>query len=409
MTDLFWPGDERAGDLFSESALLHAMVRVESAWLDALVGAGLAPGSASAELDGLVSDDDVPRIAQGAEAGGNPVLPLLTLLRERLGDSEAATWLHRGLTSQDVVDTALVLCTADVVDRLDDELTVQVRALARLVETHRTSLMAGRTLAQHAVPVTFGLKAAQWLQGILDAQDALAAVPLPVQVGGAAGTLAAVTELATGQADPALAAVDLVDGLAATLSLASRPPWHTSRSPVTGIGDALMTATDAFGRIANDVLVLSRPEIGELAEAVGRGGSSTMPHKANPVLSVLIRRAALAAPGLGTQLHLAAASAVDERPDGGWHVEWSALATLARRTVVAASQTSELATGLRVNTVRMRATAETARDDLLAEQRSLASLTDSGSKDLTGYLGATNLVIDAVLERARPYLPEETR
>ena len=123
---------------------------------------------------------------------------------------------------------------------------------------------------------------------------------------------------------------------AAALQLDDAVPWHTNRSAVTRLADALVATTDACGRIANDVLVLARPEIGELAEPPGRGGSSTMPHKANPVLSVLVRRAALAAPALAAQLHLAAAESVDERADGGWHVEWSALATLARRTVVAA-------------------------------------------------------------------------
>ena len=125
------------------------------------------------------------------------------------------------------------------------------------------------------------------------------------------------------------------------------PSWHTSRAPLTRYADALVRATDAMGHIANDVLLLARPEIAELAEpaVAGRGGSSTMPQKANPVLSVLVRRAALAAPAQAAQLHLAAASTVDERPDGSWHTEWTALATLSRHTLTAASQTAELLDG----------------------------------------------------------------
>jgi 3-carboxy-cis,cis-muconate cycloisomerase len=420
MADLFWPGDERAGDLFTESALLRAMVRVESAWLTALVGARIAPVGATADLEDLVTDDDVEAVALGAEGGGNPLIPLLPLVRDRLVGRRpvAATWLHKGLTSQDVVDTALMLCVRDVADRLRSELTTQTNALARLAHEHRATVMAGRTLTQHAVPITFGLKAAQWLQGVLDAADALAGTDLPAQVGGAAGTLSAVAELAarTGHSDPAHVSVDLVDALAVALGLHSRPPWHTARSPVSRIGDVLVQASDAFGRIANDVLVLTRPEISELAEpaAAGRGSSSAMPQKTNPVLSVLIRRAALAAPAVGAQLHLAAASAVDERPDGAWHLEWAALRDLGRRTVVAASQTTELVSGLFVDVARMRTNTDAARHDLLAEKRSLGTLFpdpgdergDERGDDPSSYVGASALIIDAVLERARPYLEE---
>ena len=187
---------------------------------------------------------------------------------------------------------------------------------------------------------------------------------LPVQVGGAAGTLAAVAELARAvDADPAARAVSLAGDLAVRLSLRPAPPWHTNRRPITRLGDAMVAATDAWGHIANDVLLRSRPEIAELSEGggPGRGGSSTMPHKQNPVLSVLIRRAALTAPSLGASLHAAAAAAVDERPDGGWHAEWAPLRTLARQTVVVAMQTTELVAGLVVHTDRMRATAEGGR------------------------------------------------
>ena len=134
------------------------------------------------------------------EAGGNPVIPLVALLRNRIRESnaDAARWVHRGLTSQDVVDTALMLCLRDAVDRVEDELRGQVEALSRLADAHRSTVMAGRTLTQHAVPITFGLKASGWLTGVLDAADALgqARTGLAAQVGGAAGTLAAVTQLA---------------------------------------------------------------------------------------------------------------------------------------------------------------------------------------------------------------------
>jgi 3-carboxy-cis,cis-muconate cycloisomerase len=409
MSDLLWPGDERAGRLMTDSALLRAMVAVESAWLAALVDLEVAEAGAADDLADLAADDDLPAIAAGAEAGGNPVIPLVALLRSRLGERSpaAARWVHQGLTSQDVLDTALQLCLRDVTDRLERELRTQVTTLAALATQHRATVMVGRTLTQHAVPVTFGLKVATWLTGVLEAADDLhrAAGRLSAQLGGAAGTLAATTALAgqAGRGDAARTALEVTTQTSRALGLAGRPPWHTSRATVTRLGDALASCTDAWGRIANDVLTLSRPEIAELAEPVadGRGGSSAMPHKTNPILSVLVRRAALAGPPLAAQLHLASADARDERPDGAWHTEWSTLRTIARRAVVAADQTTELVRGLTVDVDRMRANAA-ASDDLLAEARAVAAR--SGGGPTVGwpedYLGATELLIDVALDLA---------
>src|SRR4051812_44842295 len=196
MADLFWPGDERAVLAFDPTAFLETMVEVEDTWLRVLVEAGVAPAEARADLHRLVTGADLEAVASGAEASGNAVVPLLALLRERLGSGDAATWVHRGLTSQDVMDTALVLCARATTDLVLAALDRQVSALAALARRHRDDVMAGRTLTQHAVPVTFGLKAAQWLQGILDARDDLRVLRFPVQVGGAAGTRAAIVELA---------------------------------------------------------------------------------------------------------------------------------------------------------------------------------------------------------------------
>lgn len=403
MTDLFWPGDERAGELMSESALLHAMVSVESAWLAALREYGIAEvDEHAADLDGLLESGDAATIASEAEPGGNPVIPLLSLLRERLPQA-AARWLHRGLTSQDVLDTGLLLCLRAVLERLGTELAAQRESLVRLVEEHRGTLLTGRTLTQPAVPITFGLKAAGWLTCVLDAEEEHAGIVLPGQFGGAAGTLAAPAELArlSGSPEPASTARGLAEHAATRLGLRPSTPWHTSRAPITRLGDALVRCTDAFGRIAGDVLTMVRPELGELAEpsAEGRGGSSAMPHKQNPVLSVLIRRAALAAPNNAAQLHLAAAEARDERPDGAWHLEWASLRTLARHTVTAAAQTTELLRGLRVDPERMRANALAA--ETLAEAAAVAGLFDApGIEEPGDYLGATEPIIAETLRRA---------
>ena len=412
MSDLYWPGDERAGSVMTQEALLGAMVAVEDGWLAALVAAGVAPSTAKADLTGLVTAADIEAVATAAEGGGNPVIPLIGLLRQRIRptNEDAATWLHRGLTSQDVVDTALMLCVRDVLDRVEAELAAQISVLAALADTHRGTLMVGRTLTQHAVPITFGLKASGWLDGVLDAAAGVrsARSALAVQAGGAAGTLSAATELAQagGVADPVGVAGGLVGSLATGLGLRTRTSWHTSRGVVTRVGDALVSGTNAWGRIAADVTTLSRPEIAELGEPVapGRGGSSTMPQKQNPVLSVLIRRAAIEAPGLGSTLHLASALAVDERPDGPWHAEWATLRTLSRHTVVAAAQTTELLSGLRVDSDTMRDRVEAEADSVLAERRSVSG--PEADTDPATYLGVASATIDATLARAVAYLKD---
>jgi 3-carboxy-cis,cis-muconate cycloisomerase len=400
MTDLFWPGDHRAGDLMSDGAFLAAMVSVENSWLGALVDAGVAPAAARADLTTVISADDAEVVAVAAEADGTPVIGLLGVVRERTG-GETARWLHRGLTSQDVIDTALMLCLRDALSCIRCEIVTQVGTLVELTERHRHAPMLARTLTQPALPSTVGMKVANWLSGVLDGAGAVADLPpLPVQVGGAAGTLAATTEL-TGSAAGAVA---LADRLAADVGLADTAPWHTTRSVVTRACDALVTCCDAWGHVAADIATGSRPEIGELAEGRG-GGSSTMPHKTNPVLSVLIRRAALTAPPLAATLHAASAASVDERSDGGWHAEWATLRTLARHTVVAAAQTTELLAGLAVDTDRAAANVAAA-GDLLAEQRAMGELT--GRTIFSGYTGAADDLIDAALQRARRHLKEAT-
>jgi 3-carboxy-cis,cis-muconate cycloisomerase len=406
MTNLLWPGDQRAGELMSDATLLASMVAVESAWLDALVAASLAPDRcAGADLTGLVSADDCELLAIKSEDGGNPVMGLVALLRNRAG-SEVSRWIHRGLTSQDIIDTGLMLATRSVVDELMSQLAEQISALSALATTHRGTPMAARTLTQHAVPTTFGAKAATWCNGVVDAYRQLSELTFPVQIGGAGGTLAATTELAAlaGHANHLGSSVELVQNAATTLGLDVRMPWHTIRTPVTAIGDALVGCTDAWGRIASDVVTLVRPEIAELSEpaAGDRGGSSSMPQKHNPVLSVLIRRAAVSAPSLGATLHTAAALANDERPDGAWHAEWETLRILARRTVVAGSQCSELLAGLKVHPAQMAK--NLGSTDILREQRVIAELVGKAQSD--NYFGVVDALIDESLDRARRIVKE---
>lgn len=408
MSDLLWPGDHRAAWVLGDAAVLDAMLAVESAWSDALVAHDVAPPEAVVPTDGLrslVTEDDLADLAAEAEGSGTPVAPLVSLLHTRLGaDSVAARWLHRGLTSQDVVDTALMLCARDAVDVIRGDLVTQVRVLAALASQHRGTAMVARTLTQHAVPTTFGLKASQWLMGILDAYDDVSVLAPTAQLGGAGGTMAAAVELAGHLPDPVAAVGRLARDVAAALGLEPSTPWHTVRSSVTRLGDTAVRCTDAWGHVANDALALSRTEVGELSEG-SAGGSSTMPHKANPVLSALVRRAALAAPALAATLHVAAADAVDERSAGAWHAEWATVRTLLRRTVVAGAQTTEMLQELRVHDDRMAATLEAARQDVRSEQATMAALT--GRKPAQQYLGASNTFLDAQLARATNLLEDE--
>ncbi|MFW0782943.1 lyase family protein [Gordonia sp. CPCC 206044] len=399
MSNLLWPGDHRAGDLFTDSAFLDAMLRVEAAWSTGLVAVGVAPPGAEVSVEvlrDLIGDNAVDEIAIAAEAGGNPVIPMVRNLRSRLGDGPAATWLHRGMTSQDVVDTALMYCAADTFAQLREEVDRQISALSGLAVTHRKTSMVARTLTQSAVPMTFGLKAAQWLRGALDARDDLGRSEFPAQFGGAAGTSAAIVELA-GPDVGAAVAIEAAVHAAARLGLRPSSPWHSVRTAITRGADAALGCTDAWGHIANDVLTLSRPEIGEVTEGEG-GASSTMPHKANPVLSVLIRRTALAAPPLGATLHLAAADAADERSPGAWHVEWDTLRILLRRTAIAAQQATRLVTGLRIHADRMSANLAATGAAITSEQSTMAEV--AGHEPADEYLGAAQLFIDAQLDRA---------
>jgi 3-carboxy-cis,cis-muconate cycloisomerase len=315
---------------------------------------------------------DVVDIAFRAQGGGNPVIPLLADLRKHVQALDTAKLsaveaVHTSLTSQDVLDTALMLLARNTIEAVLADLKATTAALAVLAERHADTLCVGRSLTQHSLPFTCGLRAAQWFHGLAAAGRQLESLELPVQFGGAAGTLAAGTALTSGTASNPFI---LADALAAQLGLATAAaPWHTNRLAMTSLGHSLASVLDAFGKIATDVLFLSRPEVGELAEprAAGRGVSSAMPQKQNPVLSVLIRSAALQAPHLASQLHVAAATFNDERPDGAWHSEWPPLRQLLRLALGAAGHIRELAKGLQVYPDAMRRNLGLAGPLLLAE------------------------------------------
>jgi len=338
-----WTGSPAAGAT-SDAAYLRAMLDAEAALTRAQAALGLAPAEAAAAVTEAADPArfDVPSLAERARSGGNPVIPLVADLTKAVG-AAYGPYVHRGATSQDVLDTAAMLVASRTLGPVLADLDRVERALAALAAAHRDSAMPGRTLTQHAVPTTFGLKAAGWRSLVLDARDRLTAVrgSLPAQLGGAAGTLAAFTVFGDGDAS------GLPGAFAAELGLREPElPWHVLRTPVADLAGALAFTAGALGKVAVDVLALARTEVGEVAEGSG-GGSSAMPHKANPVRATLVLAAARRAPQLAATLY-GALVAEDERPAGAWHAEWEPLRDLLRLTGGAARDAVELVEGLRV-------------------------------------------------------------
>ncbi|HLV71260.1 MAG TPA: 3-carboxy-cis,cis-muconate cycloisomerase [Vulgatibacteraceae bacterium] len=336
-----------------DAAYLAAMLDAEAALARAQARLGIIPRDA-AEAIGAAADPgrfDLADVARRARGSGNPVVPLVEDLRRLAGP--AGEHVHRGATSQDIADTGAMLVAARTRRVVLAHLDRALDALAGLAARYRDTPMPARTLGRQALPTTFGAKAANWLMGCLDARGRLAAAPLPVQLGGPAGTLDAFGDRA----------FDLVAAFAEETGL-DRPalPWHTRRTPVAELASALALTAGALGKIATDVWLLSQSEVGEVAEAAGegRGGSSSMPHKRNPALSTLIRSAALQVPAQ-VQVLLAAQAAPHERPAGEWHAEWQPLRECLRLTGGAAETAAGLLGGLEVSAELMRADL----DDLL--------------------------------------------
>ncbi|MBB5960093.1 3-carboxy-cis,cis-muconate cycloisomerase [Saccharothrix tamanrassetensis] len=339
--------------LLDDRAWLTAMIAVEAALARAQARIGMVPPDVPEAIAAVDPDRfDWPALVAGVRASGNPTVAFVGQLTSIVASQHprAAEYVHRGSTSQDILDTATMLICRTVLDRVRQDLRRVASALAGLASTHRDTLMAGRTLTQHAVPMTFGLKAAGWLNAVLDCLDRLHGHVLPVSLGGAAGTLAGYQEFTEN-------ALDLVEPFAAELGLAAPPlPWHGARAPVAETGSLLALVTGTLGKLASDVEVLSRTEIGELTEpsAPGRGGSSAMPQKRNPVYTTAILTSARQVPALVSVLHLSMV-VPDERSAGGWHAEWQPLRESLRLTAGACRNAADLTEGLTARPDRMLA------------------------------------------------------
>lgn len=390
--------------MVSDAAITARLIEAEIALTRAWASVGVAPAEVADEVTAALTGDalaefDFGALVSGAVSGGNPVILLVGMLRA-LVPEHARPWIHRGATSQDIMDTALMMTAYDAGIAVLASLVETSEALADFVLAHREETAAGRTLTQHAVPTTVGLRAAGWARGVERAAIRLddAVMQLPAQLGGAGGTLASFVAIGGKQAALALPAAFAEE----TDLSAPDAPWHTQRWPVTELGDALVQTLDALGRIAADVVTLSRTEIGELAEGAG-GGSSAMPQKRNPAVSVLIRSAAIRAPHLGATLHSAAALAVDERPDGAWHAEWQALRELLRLALGAAEHAANLVAGLRVDPDAVRRNLDLTGGLILAERLNLILAPEIGAdrvKQIINEAGRGASLADLLLTEA---------
>ncbi len=370
-----------------DRAFLRAMLDVEVALAHALAGAGLAAPESADEIEAAAADAgsfDLDRIGRGAGEEGTPVPALLRALRGRLSD-QAAAELHRGATSQDVIDTAAMLASRRALEPLLRDLGGCAASCAILAEQHRDSVMPGRTLLQQAAPVSFGLKAAGWLVGLEGARTELLQVRrtgLWLQFGGAVGTLAALGD----------AGLPVAAAIAERLELTLPPmPWHAIRLAPARLAGALALACGAMAKVATDVVLLAQSEVAEVREGGTRGGSSTLPQKRNPVRCVAVIASASRAPGLCSSL-LASMVQEHERGAGGWQAEWETLAELLRLTGSAAAALTDALGGLETDVDRMRSNI----DPLAMSESVVVALSTS-----VGPVTARSLVMEAAARSAR--------
>ena len=403
---VFGRGGVEAGD----QAWLRAMLDVEAALARALERAGLAPAGAGAAVTkaAVPENFDVAELGALAALTGNPVPALSRALMKQVPRTAAGA-VHRGATSQDIVDTAVMVMAARALEVIMTDIAAAARAAAGLAVQHRATIMIGRTLLQQAVPVTFGLVAAGWLAALDDARAGLARVRadrLAVQFGGAAGTLASL-----GDAGPRVAAL-LAEELGLPLPVL---PWHTGRLRMVELAGALAGAAAVLGKIARDVTLLSQSEVDEVHEGPGgladppggggggggplrRGGSSAMPQKQNPVAAVAVLGCTKRIPGLLATV-AAAAEQEYQRAAGAWHAEWETLADLLSLTGSAASWAAELLGGLTVDAARMSTNLAAAKGLPLAEH--VTSLL----ADTLGPAAAHDLVAEAGARAVSAGLP----
>jgi 3-carboxy-cis,cis-muconate cycloisomerase len=357
--------------IFSDSNTIQRMLDVEAVLARALAVEDVIPQSALAAIVSSCRADlmDLDALAKSVSSAGNVAVPLVKQLTAVVAstDADAARYVHWGATSQDVIDSGRVLQLRDAIDLITTDLAELADTLASLAHQHRATIMMGRTWMQHAQPTTLGLKIAGWLDAIMRHQDRLQALRTRVcvlQFGGAAGTLASLGD----------SGLTVATALAKDLSLALPAlPWHTHRDRMGEVATTFGLLTGTLGKIARDIALHAQTEIAELAEPLvqGRGGSSTMPHKRNPVACSAVLACAMRVPALVSTM-LTAMLQEQERALGGWQAEWETLPEIASLTSAALNQLREVTSGLSVDAARMRSNIDITQGLIMAEAVSLA-------------------------------------
>lgn len=348
--------------VFSHRSRLAAMLRAEAALARAQAKLALVPDGLAPAIEAISADDlDLEQIGRETQLSMVPTIPFVKAVQARL-PPELEPAFHKGSTTQDILDTALVLQMREAFELLATDLVGTIQGLATLAERHRRTPCVGRTYGQHAAPVSFGFKVAVWCAGLAEVAEGLPRLrerALSVSCGGPVGTLAAF-----GEAAPAVA-----DGFAAELGLGCAPiSWHVRRGRIVQTGAWLGQLLGALGKMATDISDLVSTDVAEAAEPyqLGRGGSSAMPHKRNPVSTTVILAAASASKGFVVTL-LDGMVAAHERPSGAWHAEWHALPQLFGLASGALREGRTLAEGLEVFPERMSANLDRTNGLLFAD------------------------------------------
>ncbi|MDB5794879.1 MAG: 3-carboxy-cis,cis-muconate cycloisomerase [Noviherbaspirillum sp.] len=357
--------------VFSAQACVQGMLDFEAALARAEADTGVIPASAAAPIAACCEAArlDLPALATAAASAGNLAIPLVKQLTAVVAqsDKDASKYVHWGATSQDAIDTGLVLQLRRALDLIDADLAGLADALAHLAQQHRATPVVGRTWMQHALPVTFGLKAAGWLDAVSRHRQRLVALRprlLVVQFGGAAGTLASLGDRG----------LEVAAALAGNLGLGlPDTPWHTQRDRIAEAASTLGMLVGTLGKMARDISLHMQTDVGEVAEPVaeGRGGSSTMPHKRNPVGCAAVLTCAVRVPALVSTM-LAGMVQEHERALGGWQAEWDTLPEIVQLTAGALQQMRQVTSGLTVDAARMAANLDMTHGQIMAEAVTLA-------------------------------------
>jgi 3-carboxy-cis,cis-muconate cycloisomerase len=352
-SDLYRPifASEAVAAIFSDREIVQAMLDFEAALAEAEAEAGVFPATSVAPIKSACDASlfDIAEIGRGAALGGNVAIPLVKALTAKVNE-KARGHVHWGATSQDVIDTAFMLCARRALAHTRTELKAAMQAAAALSERHRGTIMAGRTLMQQALPITLGFKIAGWLSGLASASAQIRRIEkgaLALQFGGAAGTLASL--------GPEGAKVRAA--LAGRLGLREPPiTWHTERSRIFDIATALAALSGESAKIAGDILLLMQSEVAEAFEpaGAGKGGSSTLPHKRNPVGAAAIRANHRRVAGMMATV-TAGLEQEHERAAGAWAAEWETLRDLFMLSAGSIERLREMLAGLEVDRARMRA------------------------------------------------------